>query len=57
MDRLHVRLTHPAAAAFAVRAAGVGVSFGPAVPFGPLVSFDKRVWWYDVHQVEGAVQR
>ena len=55
MDRLHVRLTHPAAAAFAVRAAGVGVSFGPAVPFGPFVSFDKRVWWYDVHQVEGAV--
>jgi len=51
MDRLHVRLAHPAAAAFAVRAAGVGVSFGPAVPFGP------RFWWYDVHQVEGAVQR
>jgi len=53
MDRLHVRLTHPSA----IVAAGVGVSFGPAVPFGPFVSFDKRVWWYDVHQVEGAVQR
>jgi hypothetical protein len=54
MDRLHVRLAHPAATASAV-AAGVGVSFGPVVPFGPFVSFDKRFWWYDVHQVEGAV--
>ena len=45
MDRVHVRLSHPAATV----AAGVGVSFGPAVPFGP------RFWWYDVHQVEGAV--
>jgi hypothetical protein len=51
MDRLHVLGAHPAATV----AAGVGVSFGPAVPFGPFVSFDKRVWWYDVHQVEGAV--
>jgi hypothetical protein len=46
MDRLHVPAAIPAASA-AVE--GVGVSFGPAIPFGP------RFWWYDVHQVEGAV--
>jgi hypothetical protein len=46
MDRLHVPGATPAASAVV---AGVGVSFGPAIPFG------NRVWWYDVHQVEGAV--
>jgi hypothetical protein len=54
MDRLHVLCTKPAAAAFDV-AAGARVSFGPAIPFGPVVSFSDRLWWYDVHQVEGAV--
>ena len=44
MDRLHVTGVVTAASA-----AGVVVSFGPAIPFGP------RFWWYDVHQVEGAV--
>ena len=40
---------------------GVRVSSGPASPFAPLISFGNRVsfgyrlWWYDVHQVEGAV--
>jgi hypothetical protein len=52
MDRLHVLGAFSAASA-AVE--GVGVSCGPAIPFGPFGSFDKRVWWYDVHQVEGAV--
>ena len=52
MDRLHVPGATQAASA---AVAGVGVSFGPAIPFGPFGSFDKRVWWYDVHQVEGAV--
>jgi len=51
MDRLHVPGATPAASAVE----GVGVSFGLAVPFGPSVSFGNRVWWYDVHQVEGAV--
>jgi hypothetical protein len=46
MDRLHVPGATQAASA---AVAGVGVSFGPAIPFGP------RFWWYDVHQVEGAV--
>jgi hypothetical protein len=46
MDRLHVLGVFPAASA-AVE--GVGVSFGPAFPFG------YRFWWYDVHQVGGAV--
>jgi hypothetical protein len=46
MDRLHVLGATPAASA-AVE--NVGVSFGPAIPFG------ARFWWYDVHQVEGAV--
>jgi hypothetical protein len=46
MDRLHVLGVLPAASA-AVE--GAGVSFGPAIPFG------YRFWWYDVHQVEGAV--
>ena len=50
MDRLHVPGVVPAASA-----AGVGVPFGPAIPFGPAFSFGNRVWWYDVHQVEGAV--
>jgi hypothetical protein len=52
MDRLHVPGTTPAAMA---AAGGVRVSFSPAIPFGPVVSFGNRVWWYDVHQVEGAV--
>jgi hypothetical protein len=52
MDRLHVPGVLPAAHA-AVE--GVGVSFGPAIPFGPVGSFGYRFWWYDVHQVEGAV--
>jgi len=52
MDRLHVPGATLAASAVVE---GVGVSFGPAVPFGPSVSFGNRVWWYDVHQVEGAV--
>ena len=51
MDPLHVRLARPAATV----AVGVGVSFSPVVPFGPFSSFDYRAWWYDVHQVEGAV--
>jgi hypothetical protein len=46
MDRLHVLGASPAAT---VAVGGVRVSFGPAIPFGP------RFWWYDVHQVEGAV--
>jgi len=49
MDRLHVLGVLPAASA-AVE--GAGVSFGP---FGPVASFGYRFWWYDVHQVEGAV--
>ncbi|MEO5822108.1 MAG: hypothetical protein ABIT71_16510 [Vicinamibacteraceae bacterium] len=52
MDRLHVLGANPAAT---VAAGGVRVSFGPAVPFGPVVAFSDRLWWYDVHQVEGAV--
>ena len=52
MDRLHVL---GASAAATVAVGGVRVSFGPAFPFGPSVSFGNRVWWYDVHQVEGAV--
>ncbi len=52
MDRLHVPGATQAASA---AVAGVGVSFGPAIPFGPSLSFGNRVWWYDVHQVEGAV--
>jgi len=52
---LHVPGTAPAATAFAVAAADARVSFGPAIPFGPVVSFSDRLWWYDVHQVEGAV--
>jgi hypothetical protein len=56
MDRLHVRPAHRAAAPFAVRAAERrGVSFGLAVSFAPAFSFGNRLWWYDVHQVEGAV--
>ena len=51
MDRLHV----PGATQAASVAAGARVSFSPASPFGPVVSFGNRVWWYDVHQVEGAV--
>jgi hypothetical protein len=54
MDRLHVPGTTAAAAASAA-ALGAQVSFGPAIPFGPVVSFSDRLWWYDVHQVEGAV--
>ena len=50
MDRLHVPGVVKAASA-----AGVVVSFGPAIPFGPSVSFAYRVWWYDVNEVEGAV--
>jgi hypothetical protein len=46
MDRLHVPGATPAAT---VAAGVVRVSFSPAIPFGP------RFWWYDVHQVEGAV--
>ena len=52
MDRLHVRGARPAAS---MARGGVRVSFGPAIPFGPVGSFDYRFWWYDVHQVEGAV--
>lgn len=52
MDRLHV-LAAPSSAP--VADGGVRVSFSPAIPFGPVVSFGNRVWWYDVHQVEGAV--
>jgi hypothetical protein len=36
-----------------VAVSGARVSFGPLVSFG--VSFGDRLWWYDVHQVEGAV--
>ena len=46
MDRLHVRGASPVAS---VARDGVRVSFGRAIPFG------YRFWWYDVHQVEGAV--
>ena len=52
MDRLHVPGAFPVASA---TVEGVGVSFGPAIPFGPSASFAYRFWWYDVHQVEGAV--
>jgi len=58
MDRLHV-LAAPSSAP--VADGGVRVSFSPAIPFGPVlsfafgVSFGYRPWWYDVHQVEGAV--
>jgi hypothetical protein len=52
MDRLHVSGATPAAT---VAVGGVRVSFSPAIPFGPVVSFGNRFWWYDVHQVEGAV--
>jgi hypothetical protein len=45
MDRLQARVSVSAA----VVAAGLRVSFSPAIPFSP------RFWWYDVHQVEGAV--
>jgi len=52
MDRLHVGVSSAVAT---VAAADVRVSFSPAVPFGPVSSFGYRLWWYDVHQVEGAV--
>ena len=52
MDRLHVGVS---VAAARVAAADVRVSGSPAIPFGPAVSFGYRFWWYDVHQVEGAV--
>jgi hypothetical protein len=52
MDRLHISGASPVAT---VAAGGVRVSFSPAIPFGPAFSFGNRVWWYDVHQVEGAV--
>ena len=58
MDRLHV-LAAPSPAPLAD--AGGRVSFNPAIPSGPVFSFDYgvsfgyRLWWYDVHQVEGAV--
>jgi hypothetical protein len=52
MDRLHV----PAATSPAPLAeGGVRVSCSPAIPFGPRASFGYRLWWYDVHRVEGAV--
>src|SRR5215204_5983043 len=54
MDRLHVLGAVPAAS---MARGGVRVSFDPAIPSGPSVSFGNRVWWYDVHQVEGAVWR
>jgi hypothetical protein len=46
MDRLHALAAISPAP---VADGGVRVSFSPAIPFGP------RFWWYDVHQVEGAV--
>jgi hypothetical protein len=49
MDRLHVLAAHSPAL---VAEGGVRASFSPAIPFG---SFAYRLWWYDVHQVEGAV--
>jgi hypothetical protein len=52
MDRLHVPGARPAAT---VAVNGARVSFGAVVPFGPSVSFVYRAWWYDVHEVEGAV--
>jgi len=58
MDRLHVLGATPAAS---MAPGGVRVSSGPASPFAPVISFGNRVsfgyrlWWYDVHQVEGAV--
>jgi hypothetical protein len=51
MDRLHV----PAATPAPVAEGAVRVTCSPAIPFGPFVSFDYRLWWYDVHRVEGAV--
>ena len=58
MDRLHaLAATSPAPLADGA----ARVSFSPAIPFGPVFSFDYgvsfgyRLWWYDVHQVEGAV--
>lgn len=44
MDRLH---DFDVIAAATVAVGGARLSFSPA--FGP------RFWWYDVHQVEGAV--
>ena len=52
MDRLHVLAANSSTA---VVVGGARLSSSPVIPFGPVVSFDKRVWWYDVHQVEGAV--
>jgi hypothetical protein len=52
MDRLHAGV--PVAAA-SVAAADVRVSFSLALPFSPALPFGPRFWWYDVHQVEGAV--
>lgn len=58
MARLHVLAANAPAP---VAEGGVRVSFSPAIPFGPGlsfafgVSFGYRFWWYDVHQVEGAV--
>jgi hypothetical protein len=52
MDRLRVIA---ASSPVPVAEGGVRVSFSPAIPFGPRASFGNRVWWYDVHQVEGAV--
>jgi hypothetical protein len=52
MDRLHGFV---AASPAPVADGGVRVSFSPAMSFGPVVSFLDRLWWYDVHQVEGAV--
>jgi hypothetical protein len=51
MDPLHV----PGATQTASAAVSVRLSSGSATPFGPVVPFAYRVWWYDVHQVEGAV--
>ncbi len=56
MDRLH---DFGVMAAATVAARGVRLSsspaFGPSAWFGSFGSFGNRVWWYDVHQVEGAV--
>jgi hypothetical protein len=46
MDRLHLFVASQTAT---VAVGGARVSGSPVVPFGP------RFWWYDVHQVEGAV--
>jgi hypothetical protein len=46
MDRLHVLAANATAP---VAVGGARLSGSPVISFGP------RFWWYDVHQVEGAV--